>query len=140
MSIGSNLIAIRKSKNISRKELAEILNIPYTTLRNYETDDREPKHETLCNIAKALDVPVFSLYDGYELDWDSEISDDDPHDPADLQKQTEAKSPPALTDEEQELVDGYRGFNRDGQTALLNTVRGWQDFPGKTSVFLIVIV
>ena len=36
------------------------------------------------------------------------------------------KNSPSLTDEEQELVDGFRGFNRDGQVALLNTVRGWQ--------------
>ena len=52
MDFGENLVAIRKSRGMTRKALAEELNIPYTTLRNYETGQREPGHKTLIALAK----------------------------------------------------------------------------------------
>lgn len=61
MSIGKKIIDFRKSQGISRKELAARLNIPYTTLRNYETDDREPSLATLGKIAKALGTNVYEM-------------------------------------------------------------------------------
>ena len=61
MSFGENLIALRVSRGISRKELAEMLGIPYTTLRNYETDQREPGHSLLIQIATIFSVSVDEL-------------------------------------------------------------------------------
>lgn len=61
MSFGENLIAIRKSRGMTRKELADRLDIPYTTLRNYETDQREPGHKTLIDLAKLFSVSVDEL-------------------------------------------------------------------------------
>lgn len=61
MSFGENLVAIRKSDGITRKELAERLGIPYTTLRNYETDKREPGHKTLIALSKLFSVTVDEL-------------------------------------------------------------------------------
>lgn len=61
MSFGENLIALRVSRGISRKELAEMLDIPYTTLRNYETDQREPGHSLLIQIATIFSVSVDEL-------------------------------------------------------------------------------
>lgn len=61
MSFGENLIALRKARGISRKELADALEIPYTTLRNYETDAREPGHVFLVKLAQLLNVSVDSL-------------------------------------------------------------------------------
>lgn len=61
MSFGSNLVSLRKSKNISRKELAEMLDIPYTTLRNYEADQREPGHKFLIKVANLFSVSVDEL-------------------------------------------------------------------------------
>lgn len=61
MSFGENLIAIRKSKGMTRKELADQLDIPYTTLRNYETNQREPGHKTLIDLAKLFSVSVDEL-------------------------------------------------------------------------------
>lgn len=61
MSFGSNLIALRESRGISRKELAEMLEIPYTTLRNYETDQREPGHKLLIRLASIFSVSVDEL-------------------------------------------------------------------------------
>lgn len=61
MGFGENLIALRNANHISRKELADKLDIPYTTLRNYETNQREPGHRLLIQIAQLFSVSVDSL-------------------------------------------------------------------------------
>lgn len=61
MDFGESIMQIRESHNISRKEFAESLGIPYTTLRNYETGQREPGHKTLINMANILSVSVDEL-------------------------------------------------------------------------------
>lgn len=61
MGFGANLVAIRKSKGMTRKELAEALEIPYTTLRNYETDQREPGHKFLIQLSKLFGVSIDEL-------------------------------------------------------------------------------
>ena len=58
MSFGDSLTKIRIEKGFSRKDLAEQLEIPYTTLRNYETDQREPGHKLLIKFANLLSVSV----------------------------------------------------------------------------------
>jgi len=61
VSFGENLVALRKARGISRKELADALEVPYTTLRNYETDAREPGHIFLIKLAQLLNVSVDAL-------------------------------------------------------------------------------
>lgn len=61
MSFGENLIALRESRGVSRKELSEHLNMPYTTLRNYETNLREPGHKLLIQLAQYFNVSVDAL-------------------------------------------------------------------------------
>lgn len=61
MSFGESLVTIRKAKGISRKDFAEQLQIPYTTLRNYETDQREPGHKLLIRMATLLGTSVDEL-------------------------------------------------------------------------------
>ncbi|MBP1543179.1 MAG: helix-turn-helix transcriptional regulator [Oscillospiraceae bacterium] len=54
----NRLTLLREEMNLSKKEMAEKLNLPYTTYCNYENDEREPNSETLINIAQACDVSV----------------------------------------------------------------------------------
>ncbi len=61
MSFGKSLIAIREAQNISRKDFAAQLAIPYTTLRNYETGQREPGHKLLVKMASLLSVSTDEL-------------------------------------------------------------------------------
>lgn len=61
MSIGSGIKNLRKNKNISRKELAEKLDIQYQTLANYENDNREPNSEILIKIANFFNVTIDSI-------------------------------------------------------------------------------
>ena len=42
MTIGERIIEQRKKLGLTRIQLAQDLDIPHTTLRNYETDQREP--------------------------------------------------------------------------------------------------
>ena len=61
MSFGHNLTALREQSGLTRKELAERLDLPYTTLRNYETDQREPGYQLLRRMAAFFSVTVDEL-------------------------------------------------------------------------------
>lgn len=58
MSIGENIKKYRKALNISQKDLANKLNMPISTLANYENDHREPNIETLNKIASILGITI----------------------------------------------------------------------------------
>lgn len=58
MSFGKQLIDLREKNGFTRKDLAEKIEIPYTTLRNYETDVREPGHKFLIQISSLFNVSV----------------------------------------------------------------------------------
>lgn len=96
MSFGKNLISLRESRGVSRKELAESLGIPYTTLRNYETDQREPGHKLLIDIANTFQVSVDEL----------------------VGNQTNKKSAPALSAETQDIVNRYEAATPEIRAAV----------------------
>lgn len=57
MTFGERLVNLRKEHGYqTRKELANVLGIPETTLRNYEKDEREPGHIFLKSISELFDV------------------------------------------------------------------------------------
>ena len=56
MSIGSRLTDLRIKKGLTRVQLAEELQIPMTTLRNYEQDQREPGHKFLLEVSRYFGV------------------------------------------------------------------------------------
>jgi transcriptional regulator with XRE-family HTH domain len=56
MSIGSRLTDLRIKKGLTRVQLAEELQIPMTTLRNYEQDQREPGHKFLLEASRYFGV------------------------------------------------------------------------------------
>ena len=59
MSFGERLTQLRKENGYStRSEFAEKIGIPSTTLRNYETDVREPGHTFLKQISEFFNVSV----------------------------------------------------------------------------------
>lgn len=62
MTFGDKLIALRKANGYSsRKDFADKLKIPHTTLRNYELNQREPGHSFLIQVAQELNVTVDNL-------------------------------------------------------------------------------
>lgn len=58
MSIGSRLKQLRESKGYNKREIAEKLEMPYTTYNNYETDARDVGSETLRKIAQFYEVTI----------------------------------------------------------------------------------
>lgn len=60
-SFSHNLRHYREKAGYSSNELAELLNIPYTTFKGYENAGREPKYEILCRIANILKVSTDEL-------------------------------------------------------------------------------
>ena len=71
MQFKDNLKFYREKQSISAKELAECINVPYTTYLNYENKGSEPKYEVLCKIAAILHVSIDELlgYEGKATDW-----------------------------------------------------------------------
>ena len=53
---------LRESHNMQQKELASALNIPPSTLSQYETGKREPNIETVTKSAKLFDVTTDYIY------------------------------------------------------------------------------
>lgn len=56
MSIGERIVEQRKKLGMTRVQLAQDLDIPHTTLRNYETDQREPGHLMLIKLSQKFGV------------------------------------------------------------------------------------
>ena len=56
MTIGERIVEQRKKLGMTRVQLAQDLDIPHTTLRNYETDQREPGHLMLIKLSKKFSV------------------------------------------------------------------------------------
>ena len=70
----------RKARKLTMEQLSEKSGINLSTLKKYETDNRNPKLEQLSKIAKALDIEVKSVNDiislvnkmniATDIDWD----------------------------------------------------------------------
>ncbi|WP_461194281.1 helix-turn-helix domain-containing protein [Clostridioides difficile] len=61
MQIGKNLKKIRKQKELTQIQLAEISGISRNALINYENDKRIPSIDTLSKLAKALKIEKTSF-------------------------------------------------------------------------------
>lgn len=69
-NFGNNLIKLRKQKNITQMELAEILGVSYSTIAMYETNKRQPKMDIIVKIANYFEVPVNELIELETIDND----------------------------------------------------------------------
>lgn len=54
---------LRLSRGLNKRQMAEILELPYTTYNNYETGTREPNSDILKRISKLFNVSVDYLID-----------------------------------------------------------------------------
>lgn len=100
MTFGERLIELRRQKGFkNRVEFANFLHIPSTTLRNYETDTREPNFDFLTSISKQF---------GVSLDYLLCLTDDP----------TPVTDRPELTKEETLLLQKYRDLDDLGKFAV----------------------
>ncbi|MDF2537699.1 MAG: family transcriptional regulator [Herbinix sp.] len=88
-----NLRKIREARKLTRKQMADLIGIPYTTYIGYETLAREPKKDQVEKIAQALnvnpahlmglsmnnqapsEVSIFDAMFGDFVDYENEIAD-----------------------------------------------------------------
>src|SRR5215510_6011226 len=62
--VGKNIKFYRFRRQLSQADLAEKAQISVTSLSDIERGNNFPQAKTLCNLAKALDVEVWSLFRG----------------------------------------------------------------------------
>jgi len=62
--VGKNIKFFRFRKQLSQADLAEKVHISITSLSDIERGNNFPQAKTLCNLAQALDVEVWSLFRG----------------------------------------------------------------------------
>ena len=66
--IGNNIRTIRKAKNLSQEELADLANLSKTALGAIERGTSVPTINTLNRIAKALEMDITELVDVSKVD------------------------------------------------------------------------
>lgn len=77
MKVGKIIKKYRLQKNLTQKELAQKSGVAEITIRKMETEDSNPKLETLEKIAISLDIPItFFFPDDWKDIIDSNISKD----------------------------------------------------------------
>jgi transcriptional regulator with XRE-family HTH domain len=62
MRLGKKIETYRNMKGYTLEQLAELTNIPRSTLADYETSD-DGKYSNIVKISKALEVPIEALDD-----------------------------------------------------------------------------
>ena len=63
MTIGMRIKEARRFRKMTQKQLAEAAHIAPGTIQQYELGKREPRHEILVNISRALNISVAALCD-----------------------------------------------------------------------------
>ena len=58
MEIGKAILKIRNIRNMTQKQLAELVNCDESTISNIETNNRQPSLSLLKEIARALQCPL----------------------------------------------------------------------------------
>lgn len=76
MSFGENLRNVRKKKNITQEDLAEILGVSRQAISKWESDNGYPETEKLLVISEVLNISIDSLLNGIStLDVKQEIAE-----------------------------------------------------------------
>lgn len=75
--IGKNIKYLRKKHNLDQQELADILNVPRSTLSCWENKIRTPKLEEIIKIAEYFQTNLDIIYTDLENNTVIEKSNDD---------------------------------------------------------------
>jgi len=64
MSFGGNLLALRKSKNISQEEIGGQINVSRQTISKWELDETTPEMEKIILLSEIFNVSIDELIKG----------------------------------------------------------------------------
>lgn len=105
------LKVLRQSRNLSQKELAEILKVSTGTVGNWEVGLREPDFQMLTKIADIFNVSCDYLLDRFSNDESS----------------TENKIRISISSVEEEMITEFRNIGKklgnDGQRAVISITK-----------------
>lgn len=59
--IGENLKKIRKSRNLTQEDVAEMTGLPQSTISYIEKNDASPRVDTLLKLAKGIGIDLSEL-------------------------------------------------------------------------------
>lgn len=109
--IGRNIQKLRKKRNLTQKQLADITGLATITIQQYERGVREPRFDNLARIAKAFNVsPIILTIGEIEILDNKEIEKHKKHEPTEeIQALNLYEEQKGLSDAElfYRLVGGY---------------------------------
>lgn len=120
MSIGQRIRDARKKAGLTQEQLAIACNVATITIRQYETNKREPRYEQLKSIARVLKVDWADLVDG--------------DDAAEMVKRhmldmLNGKKEPAHEQLSQALLAAFSQLNDEGQGKAVERVEELTEIP-----------
>lgn len=119
MNIGEKILELRNKKNISRKDLANALNVSLATITRYEKGDRTPNIEQLNKIAMVLDVPASQLVSNDEI---IDLRLEQLHAMIDKYAAGETSSLIGILNPYEEILNSYDQLNELGQEKVLTYI------------------
>ena len=90
---------IRKSKDLTQKQLGELLNVAPSTIAMWENGDREPKCSDLKRLATILDVSIDTLLSHNVIE-----------------------QRPTLSEEDENFIRGFNKLSDDNKKMILNMI------------------
>ena len=123
-AFGDSLRKIRKSRNMSQDDLAELLGTSKQVISRYETGQRSPKVSVVDEYASKLGVTIAELTGSSRSVLELAFSPDSPASRK-LRAIGEQLTPLATADPgEEELLSIYRSMNDLGRQTLVDVARG----------------
>lgn len=121
MKLGENIRRYRQEAGLSLRELADMVDVTYSTLSHYENGRTVPRYDTLKRLARALGVDsVYYLYGDEDQDeYDRMMRERDEQITLE-QLRIAAKHLATLGRPEGRLLDAFFALNEEGQKKLLD--------------------
>ena len=121
MKLGENIRRYRQEAGLSLRELADMVDVTYSTLSHYENGHMVPRYDTLKRLARALGVDsVYYLYGDEDQDEYDRMMRERNEQITLEQLRIAAKHLATLEKPEGRLLDAFFALNEEGQKKLLD--------------------
>lgn len=121
MKLGENIRRYRQEAGLSLRELADMVDVTYSTLSHYENGKTTPKYDVLKQIARAVGVDdVYYLYGDEDQDEYDRMMRERNEQITLEQLRIAAKHLATLEKPEGRLLDAFFALNEEGQKKLLD--------------------
>lgn len=78
MSLGSNIVQLRKKRGLTQEKLADLVGVSFQAVSTWERDENLPDTMRLRALAAALDTSLDSLFDSRKHEWVLQAPHSDP--------------------------------------------------------------